>query len=439
METGSKRGNTESMRVVFNNIIRSVKGHPKENFTILINMVLCTMTVFVLLQNYYFLKNHFDLIYSDDQIASHFAIRMSDEDFQSMLSDVLNHSPMYYVGQKVNAEIEENPHLSLYFADGSRIGLNAFADKEQMRKHALLDEGTLEYYQMEGEPFDKDDCYYVETMPCTKNIDKVFNLKLLKGRFFEEDDRNTNDPDIPIPVVLGNDYADEFDIGDHIELDGDRAVVIGILEDNMYISSWGYIEYLDSKILTLCPLIPRPFELSTDDYKYQKMLILSNVYCDDQAVDVQKEINRITAENGYYTYEVQPVDGVEVSETKDVSAKNVALIGLLALIACIICTCSLSSVLYNRTVQDRSVFCIYMCSGIPLWKINLSIIIEMAVFLGVSFFPTYALSIMEYKKLLIPAWQILMFSGIIVLVSLIPVFKINRENNLDMLIRDRIV
>ena len=63
----------------------------------------------------------------------------------------------------------------------------------------------------------------------------------------------------------------------------------------------------------------------------------------------------------------------------------------------------------------------------------------MAVFLGVSFFPTYALSIMEYKKLLIPAWQILMFSGIIVLVSLIPVFKINRENNLDMLIRDRIV
>ena len=136
---------------------------------------------------------------------------------------------------------------------------------------------------------------------------------------------------------------------------------------------------------------------------------------------------------------MQPVDGVEVSETKDVSAKNVALIGFLALIACINCTCSLSSVLYNRTVQDRSVFCIYMCSGIPLWKINLSIIIEMAVFLGVSFFPTYALSIMEYKKLLIPAWQILMFSGIIVLVSLIPVFKINRENNLDMLIRDRIV
>ena len=156
-------------------------------------------------------------------------------------------------------------------------------------------------------------------------------------------------------------------------------------------------------------------------------------------MDIQKEINRITAENGYYTYEVQPTDGIEISETKDVSSKNVALIGVLALIACIICTCSLSSVLYNRTVQDRSVFCIYMCCGIPLWKINLSLIIEMLIFLGVSFFPTYALSIMEYEKLLVPAWQILAFSGIILLVSLIPVFKINRENNLDMLIRDKIV
>lgn len=427
------------MRVILNNFIRSVKGHPKENLTILINMVLCTMTVFVLLQNYYFLKNHFDLIYSDDQIASHFAIRMSDEDFQSMLSDMLNRSPMFFVGQKVNDEIERSPHLSLYSADGSRIYLYFFGDKEKMKKYASLDEGSWEDYQMDGASLDEDYCYYVDVMSCSQNIDKVFNLKLLKGRFFEDDDRNTNNPDIPVPVVLGNDYADDFNIGDYIDFEGDRAVVIGILEDNMYISSWGYVEYLDKKILTLCPIIPRPFEFNIDEYTYQKMMILTNVYCDDPTVDVQKEINRITAENGYYTYEVQPVDGVEVSETKDVSAKNVALIGFLALIACINCTCSLSSVLYNRTVQDRSVFCIYMCSGIPLWKINLSIIIEMAVFLGVSFFPTYALSIMEYKKLLIPAWQILMFSGIIVLVSLIPVFKINRENNLDMLIRDRIV
>ena len=116
-----------------------------------------------------------------------------------------------------------------------------------------------------------------------------------------------------------------------------------------------------------------------------------------------------------------------------------ALIGLLELVACSICVFSLGTVLYNRTVQDRSTLCIYLCCGMPLWKINLSLIIEMIVYLLASFSPTYLLSVIEYKKLLVPAWQILLFSGITILMSLIPVFKINKENSLDMLIRDKIV
>ena len=435
METGSKRGNTESMKVVINNIFRSIKGHPKENFIILVNMILCTMTVFVLLQNYYFLQEHFDVVYSENEVAHHYSIQMSDEEFQSMLTDMLNYSPMYYVGEKVNGEINSTPHLSLYRYSSSPIGLGSFKNKELFKEHAYVDEGAYEYYQMTGEDGEYE---FVDTMVVTVNADEVFGLKVMKGRFFEESDINTNDPDVPVPVVLCNDYAGDLDVGDVIELENDKAIVIGILEDNMYMSGWGAIEFIDDKIMSLCAF-PRDFSMSVDDYNYRKFEIYDCIYCDDESVDVQKTINKITAENGYYTYQVTPIDGVEISETKDVSAKNVALIGLLALIACIICTCSLSSVLYNRTVQDRAVFSIYLCSGIPLWKINLSIIIEMVIFMAVSFCPTYALSLKEYKQLLVPAWQIIMFTAIIVLVSLIPVFKINKDNNLDMLIRDKIV
>ena len=334
METGSKRGNTESMKVVINNIFRSIKGHPKENFIILVNMILCTMTVFVLLQNYYFLQEHFDVVYSENEVA----------------------------------------HSS------SPIGLGSFKNQELFKEHAYVDEGAYEYYQMTGEDGEYE---FVDTMVVTVNADEVFGLKVMKGRFFEESDINTNDPDVPVPVVLCNDYAGDLDVGDVIELENDKAIVIGILEDNMYMSGWGAIEFIDDKIMSLCAF-PRDFSMSVDDYNYRKFEIYDCVYCDDESVDVQKTINKITAENGYYTYQVTPIDGVEISETKDVSAKNVALIGLLALIACIICTCSLSSVLYNRTVQDRAVFSIYLCSGIPLWKINLSIIIEMVIFMADS-------------------------------------------------------
>lgn len=420
------------MRILYKNIIRSIKGHPKENIIILLNMVLCTMMVFILIRNYTFLQEHYDLIYKEKAIARHYRIDMSDEDYQEMLSDLMNHSPMYYVGKDVETEIENTPHLSLYYNIELQIPLRYFIPAEKYEKYSYIDEELLNEIGVDGEK-------QMQLMIVSENFDEVFSLKILKGRFFEREDNDINDPDIPVPVVLGNDYDDSFEIGDIIEVKGDKAVVIGILEDDMYMSLWGNVEYLDNKILTISPYFPRLFELDTDDYYYQINKVYNQVYCDDETVDVQKEINRITAENGYYTYELQPVDGIEISETRNVSGKNVALTGLLALIACIICTCSLSSVLYNRTVQDRSVYCIHLCCGTPLWKINLSIIVEMLIYLIISFFPTLALSMVEFGGLFVPVWQILLFSGVIEFISLIPVLKINKDNNLDMLIRDKIV
>lgn len=436
MEIKSKGDNTKDMRIIFKNIKRVIKGHPKENLIIFLNMVLCTMTIFVLLQNYYFLKQHFDIVYGNEQLAHHYSIVLSDEDFKSKLSDMLNHSPMYYVGQEVDNSIMDMPQLSLYYCSFTRVYLDAFINKEQLEDYSIRDEALYNYMMSSGEDIE---CNYIDSLIVSNNCDEIFNLSVIEGRFFDDQDKNTNDPDIPIPIVLGNDFVDSFDVGEYIPLAGDTAVVIGILDENMYMNGWGTIEYLDDKILLLTPIFPRNFEIDVDSYEYQKNLIYNQVFCNDETIDVQKTINEITTENGYYTYEVQPIDGVEVSETKDVSAKNVALIGLLALVACSICVFSLGTVLYNRTVQDRSTLCIYLCCGMPLWKINLSLIIEMIIYLLASFLPTYLLSVIEYKKLLVPAWQILLFSGITILMSLIPVFKINKENSLDMLIRDKIV
>ena len=84
------------MRLIINNIFRSVKNHPKANFVILLNMILCTMTVFVLLQNYYFLRNHFDKHYGYE-VARHYGLEMSNDELRAKVSDKLNKSPMYYV------------------------------------------------------------------------------------------------------------------------------------------------------------------------------------------------------------------------------------------------------------------------------------------------------------------------------------------------------
>ena len=245
------------MKFVFFNILRSVKCHPKENGLIVLNVILCTLTVYVLLQNYYFLKNRFDLIYSDDQVAQHYSIVMSDDDFQSMLSDILNHSPMFFVGNKVNKEIMNTPHLSLYYFNSVLVPLSCFKNKEQIEEYSFVNERLRDHQKSID---DEGEYNFINAVCVSENFDEVFHLNMYQGRFFEEDDRNTNDSAIPVPIVLGNDFAKSYEVGDVIEMEGDTAIVIGILDDNMYLSLWGYVEYLDDAMLTLCPYLPRQFD-----------------------------------------------------------------------------------------------------------------------------------------------------------------------------------
>lgn len=423
------------MRVIYKNLVRTIFAHPKENAVLLLNTVLCTATVFILLQNFYYLKNHFDLIYSDDIIAQHYYINLSDDDYQSKLNDMVNLSPMYYVGEEVEEEISNNSYLSLYYYGFSSIPVNAFSENDKFENFAFIDENIIQVNQTTGSDFESS---FVNLMFVSNNFSEVFNVHLLKGRDFNSTDVITNVTLEPIPVILGNDYASVFNVGDIIELENDKLEVIGILDDNAYVSSDGFVSYLDDVIVSLCDL-PRDLSVNMDDYDYRKLYTYDYLYCSDTSVDVQKEINRITTECGYYTFELQPIDGVEITETKNISEKNMMLIGLLAFVACVICTMSLSSVLYNRVLQDRAVFCIFLCSGIPLWKINISIVLEMIIMLVLSFFPTWALSIIEYGTLMVPVWQLILFEGIIVLISLVPVFRLNRQVNIDLMIRDRIL
>ena len=141
------------MRLIINNIFRSVKNHPKANLVILLNMILCSMTVFVLLQNYYFLRNHFDKHYGYE-VARHYGLEMSNDEFRAKASDKLNKSPMYYVGQEVNKEINSNPHLTLYQAVETVLPMWLVEDKAKLEKYKQIDEPLKEFYMESGEQID---------------------------------------------------------------------------------------------------------------------------------------------------------------------------------------------------------------------------------------------------------------------------------------------
>ena len=415
------------MRFVLRNVTINLFKNLRRNLTILINMMICTFVMFILLQNYHFLLDRYNEYFPSGKIASYYHVEIAnDDDAVRYASDMLNTTPMFLVGQKVIDSIETNPSLLVYsYGRGStkstgilnKVDLSPFFEEEGM-------------YTLEGD--------YVETIPnlqLSLNAFEAFHLKVTEGRLFTEDDY-TLDREQAIPIILGEEYKQVFRIGDEIEYnDGeysDMAVVVGFLERNSGYSEWNNYISLDRTILSPVEF-PRMYE---DSGKYRRF---SYIYSKDEYTDVQAAVNEATAKNGFYTLEVSPLDGAMITETKTLSEKNVKIIWFLALITTIICVTSLSMILYHRAIEEIPTNCVYMVCGISLWKINLSILVEMMIWIVFSLIPSIAISFQIYHAILVPIWILLLFSIIVTGIALIPAFVVNKKCNLDLFIRDRIV
>ena len=424
------------MKFVINNTIKSLLQNPRRIIPLLINMVLCNAAVFIFLQNYECLKYSFDSIYYDKtDIARCYSVEFAEEDndsFESSMAfntDIINRTSMYEVGKRVYKELEDNPHIFFYEQCSSGILLDDIEDG-----------GKLLPFIDEEQPQPEIHVEYVN-----ENNFKAWNVKVVEGRDFNSDDFDNLDMNVPVSVILGNEFKTVYKVGDTINIHDeyygdDSAEIIGFLNEGAYLEAYNQLYSIDNYMF--CPVIfPRDKE-GIDKYEELDGLFLDKhrrVYIDDPTIDLQALVNEVTTKNGFYTLVCSALDGTEKRETEDVARRNVFIIGTLALIGGVICTLALSAILYNRAVRNRTKYCIFMCAGIPLWKINLSITLEILILFVVSVFPVIGLSIYEYGRLYVPLWQIILLTLPIIMVSLIPTFMVNRNCNLDLLIRNKIV
>ncbi len=419
------------MRTVIINTYRNMFKSMKRNLTILLNMVICTSVIFILLQNYYYLKDRHDQYFKSGKIASHYDIMFADEDEGGMYSsDVLNKTPMYYIGQEVLKELENDPNIILYSLVSSSFPPVDFVDGPDLSPYASEDpiDGTLS----------------IEQTIVSLRTQEAFELKCASGRLFQEEDFGI-DRGKPVPVILGYNYLEVYKPGDTIHLKNeyyeDYAVVVGFLDPFSSMNAWNNHISLDNMMICAGEFPRRP-----DDEGYRPSIATEfdsvqdpAIYVRDETLDLQKLVNSITAKNGFYTLRVQANDGVEITETKSISEKNVMLIALVASVTGIICLVTLGMVLYNRSLEDLSTNCIYLLCGVPLWKINASIILEMLIWAALSCVPATVISQLEYKDFLVSPLLLFAFAAVVSFIALIPTLRVLKKVNLDMYVRNRII
>lgn len=132
-----------------------------------------------------------------------------------------------------------------------------------------------------------------------------------------------------------------------------------------------------------------------------------------------------------------PTNGSAYKNTELITGKNIALIFLLTILPSILCLVALSNILFKRTLKDQATNCTYLLSGIPLWKIIVSIIIEILLWTAISVGPTVVVSYFEYGQLFISPLYILAFLLVIVAISVVPSFLIIGKSNIDIFIRSQ--
>ncbi len=418
------------MNTVCRNISHSLSKNIRRNIVIFLSMALCTFVFFILLQNYYYLRLRHDDFFQSGNVASKYRIQFEDFDEEmSFMNDRLNKTPMFYVEKKVMQEIADHPDLALFDYMSSPVSVTGIKNPVDLTAFVTSDD------------FESDDNDFYDNPPTidaeiiSKDGFEAFHIKTATGRIFTDEDYHL-DKSTPLPVVLGSEYQSVFKLGDIIRYEdadaSDEAIVVGFLEEGSGTYEWEYFYSLDQTMLF--PVVfPRTEESMKDEQGY------TYIFARNESVDVQAVVNDITTKNGFYTLEVAPTDGVMLSETKTLSEKNVRIIGFLAVITTVVCAIFLGMVLYHRSVEDMPTNCIYMCCGIPLWKINISIILEMFMWICISLLPSIAISYTIYHALLIPLWLLFLYPTVVTAIALIPVFVVNKRCNLDMFIRNRFI
>ncbi len=410
------------LRFFYKNMNRTLITYWKTNLLILADLILCALMIFIMLQNYSFASEEYRRYYRTEELAQKYSIFSLYDKEQGDPFDT--NSQMYEITMQVKEDIENSNLWTPYYHLLCYFPRDIFVDD-------LPRDFEAQYAAMfQQAPGDTD----IGAFMFSEHLMTMQNIHVQEGRTFTKDDYLTGGE--TCAILMGNDFMPYYDVGDIIVYRDREAEVVGFLEDNSFLE----IDELDMCNLDRYIVIPRMFFLDDNESNKEDSFLLINagiLSLKDPKTDVQEEINKITSKYGWHPIQCTPFDGSAYSNTGIVSQKNIALLLFLATVSGLLCLVALSNILYKRTMKERPTHCTMLLSGIPLWKINLSLIIEMAFWTGIAMIPVVTLSYYEFGQMFVSPLYILGFVALIVLLSMVPIFILNGKTNLDVFMRSR--
>ncbi|MGL5713523.1 MAG: hypothetical protein ACRCXT_20615 [Paraclostridium sp.] len=434
--------------MIFKNIYNSIKKD--KIFTILIVIQLSITFLFINLvtNNILNMKNDMsDMISTQNEEVNYRLVDTLYEDPETQ-NKVFN-DKIYFSKFKLFYEdlSKSNDIYTFYENIDQQLYIKDFSGQDKFYEEYKYSENVHEYGDV---IVNGDKLSGINNKILSKNIIEKYNFNVISGRMLNNDDFILNNVNATIPVLVGYEFKDEYNIGDKFEADlyykRLQFEVIGILEKDTYINKAESddIEYLDTYIIT--PSINYSLDVSVDneeDYSYLNILYLqktNGVIGIKKGYKISDFINKfdnLTLQHDVCNYEINGIQSFNMKFLNLSSKESIKIVTLICLIMILFSIISISFILLCKFIKNKYNYGVHILLGSTKFNIVLEIILEIILLCSVSNLIALGMTFVLSKGILNYSNINFLVSIIIVIVGcIIPIIEI-RNSDISSMIGDK--
>ncbi len=207
----------------------------------------------------------------------------------------------------------------------------------------------------------------IRCVQISENIFDLFDLSLLSGRIFTEDDFVLTQSK-PVAVLLGSDYQKFYQIGDvfFAEHGIERLsfIVIGFLNDGSIIPEGGRLVNLSTYMV-----IPAFSSFDLKSYHHYARINLSQqangfIICERKGMDISDYVNQLSVKYSTFNFTISPIVSNNANEISFLSKDIVEQLSMLSIVVFIFSVISIVITMYSAIKKDRHILGThYLCGA----------------------------------------------------------------------------
>ncbi|MFK3937990.1 hypothetical protein ACI2JA_10855 [Alkalihalobacillus sp. NPDC078783] len=267
---------------------------------------------------------------------------LTEEKERVFLSDPKNLDILYNFAQ----ELYKSEDFNFYNVSNQSHGLRGYTGKNTV--YDGYEEGLepIKYYKEN----DTEEYVGVKTLRVTSEVLELANIQLQSGRVFNEEEYIYNKDVKKIPILLGDDYSNEYNIGDTLEIEyfttDYEAEVVGIISaDQEILDSYSNPDLsLNRYIILPLPLFNEPPSQLYNEGGIDQTFILSAIFdsvnglvlSDKNDLNTRLDIERIGNATKFEDFQLIGANSLKLDSLVSISTANVVTVSMtLSLLAVI--------------------------------------------------------------------------------------------------------